>query len=75
MRGGARGAGRGGAARARARTRVRVQAGGGGAQGPYGLLQGRKVIRGSDLATVELTGEWEAGSGETAVVAFARSFG
>ena len=80
MRGGARGAGRGGAghgdaARARTRTRVRAQAGGGGARGPYGLLQGREVIRGSDLATVELTGEWGAGSGETAVVAFARSFG
>lgn len=77
-RGGARGAGRGVAARgiaARAPVRTRAQAGGGGAQGPYGLLRGQEVVRGSDLATVELTGEWEAGQGETAVVAFARSFG
>ena len=77
-RGGMRGAGRGIAGygiAARTRTRTRAQAGGGGARGPYGLLRGQKVVRGSDLETVDLTGEWEAGQGETAVVAFARSFG
>lgn len=43
--------------------------------GPYSLLRGREVVRGSDLARVELAREWRAAEGETAVVAFARSFG
>ena len=40
---------------------------------PYEALRGCEVLRGRDMAMVELASEW--GSGEVAVVAFGRSFG
>ena len=40
---------------------------------PYEALRGCEVLRGRDMAMVELASEW--GDGEVAVVAFGRSFG
>lgn len=83
MAGGARG-GPAGPARGGGRWRGVLRAGAGAGTGagaagtkpgPYSLLRGQEVVRGSDLARVELAREWRAAEGETAVVAFARSFG